>query len=372
MKVTISDLAAELGVAPSTISRALRRESGVSADLAAKVATLATKRGYVLPKRLRQAFKTKQEKVVCIAFAANTLVDSFLSSGDLFYWRIFTELQKAAASQGTHVTFVQIDDNMMANGNLHVIEEGIADAIIAHTNQEDIVLNLANRVPLVLINNEFTERPIDCVVTNFASSISMQLKHLRDLGHKKVTVFRPCCIDDHHKPVRMWADRKFLSWLPTEASRLGIAVSEHSFAQWAFLPSEETSCINSFTDALVRESVRPTAILTYDLYAPHLMDALTRHGLKVPHDISIIGADDDTHGRACPIPLTTVSWNFPALAREAINLMLERIKQPNGERKTIKIAPSLIVRSSTASAKTTQSSSQADRYFSQALETNMP
>lgn len=354
MKVTISDLASELGVVPSTISRALRRETGVSAELAAKISALASERGYTLPNRLKQAFKPKQEKSACIAFAASHKMDSFMSSGDLFYWRIFTELQKAAAAQGAYVTFVSLEDNILANGNLHVIEEGIADAIIVHSNRENLLLKLATHAPLVLINNEITERPVDCVVTNFAHSAALQLKHLRDLGHKKISVCRPCCIDQNSKPLRLWADSKLLSWLPVEASRLGIVLSENSFDNWAFPPSGEASCIASFVDAFARESIRPTAILTYDLYAPLIIDALAVHGLKVPEDVSIVGADDDTHGRACPLPLTTVAWNFTALARESISLLLERIVQPHGERKTIKVAPSLIVRSSTAYANNLQ------------------
>lgn len=360
MKVTISDLASELGVAPSTISRALRRETGVSAELAAKISALASERGYTLPNRLKQAFKPKQEKSICIAFAASHGMDSFMSSGDLFYWRIFTELQRAAAAQGAYVTFVSLEDNILANGNLHVIEEGIADAIIVHSDRENLVLKLAAHVPLVLLNNEITVRPVDCVATNFAYSAALQLKHLHDLGHKKISVFRPFSIDQNSKPFRLWSDSKFLSWLPVEASRLGIVLSENSFHIWAFPPSGEASCIGSFVDAFARESVRPTAILTYDLYAPQIIAALAARGLKVPEDVSIVGSDDDTHGRTCPVPLTTVAWNFPALARESISLLLERIGNPDGERKTIKIAPSLIVRSSSAFANNSQAAESSE------------
>lgn len=370
MKVSITDLASELGVAPSTISRALRREPGVSAELAAKIASLATKRGYALPQRLKQSFKSKHEKTICIAFAVGRSTEAFLSMGDLFYWRIFTELQKAASMRGAHVTFVQIEDNILANGNLHVVEERIADAVIAHSGQTDLILKLASHAPLVLLNNEITERPIDSVVTNFAASIALQLNHLRGLGHKKIAVFRPYGLDKNLKPVPMWADRKFLSWLPVEAPRFGIDISENAFEQWSFPPSGEAACIHSFVEAFIQETVRPTAILTYDLYAPPLIEALARHGLSVPEDVSILGADDDTHGRPCTLPLTSVPWNFSALAHEAIHLLLERIEHPMGERKTIKIAPTLVVRSSTAPAKTSQASPEAFQTFSQPLSSN--
>jgi hypothetical protein len=61
-----------------------------------------------------------------------------------------------------------------------------------------------------------------------------------------------------------------------------------------------------------------------------------------------MGFDDDTHGRACPLPLTTYRQNFETMAVEAVRLLRDRIRNPDGSSLTIRVGGEIIERQSAA------------------------
>jgi hypothetical protein len=94
------------------------------------------------------------------------------------------------------------------------------------------------------------------------------------------------------------------------------------------------------------QSDRATAILTYDTYAGELIRQLANRGLSVPRDISIMGFDDDIHGWFCPMTLATYRQDIDAMATEAVNLVRERIKNPDRAPRMVKVEGKVIVRDS--------------------------
>jgi LacI family transcriptional regulator len=77
------------------------------------------------------------------------------------------------------------------------------------------------------------------------------------------------------------------------------------------------------------------------------MKAIWAAGLRVPHDIAIVGAGDVAHGDLLRVPLTTVAWSKEELGRRAAELLLEQIGPlPRGPFRRVVIPPSLVVRES--------------------------
>lgn len=59
----------------------------------------------------------------------------------------------------------------------------------------------------------------------------------------------------------------------------------------------------------------PEAVFAYnDTYAIAVMSALQHRGVRVPHDLAVVGADDEPAGRAVTPALTTVAGDFRAFA----------------------------------------------------------
>ncbi|MEV6109866.1 LacI family DNA-binding transcriptional regulator [Streptomyces sp. NPDC051940] len=93
---------------------------------------------------------------------------------------------------------------------------------------------------------------------------------------------------------------------------------------------------------------RPTAIFAgSDLQALGVLEAARVLGLRVPHDLSVVGYDDVQLARWSSPALTTVHQPLRQMAEEAVQLLLRlRAGRPSATR--LELATSLVVRNSTA------------------------
>jgi DNA-binding LacI/PurR family transcriptional regulator len=102
--------------------------------------------------------------------------------------------------------------------------------------------------------------------------------------------------------------------------------------------------------ALVRSATMPTALFAAnDFSAAGALDGLGAAGLRVPEDVSVVGYDNTGLSAMHHIGLTTIDQPRSTMGREAFQALLERIR---GSRSTVRdqfVAPTLVVRRTTAS-----------------------
>jgi DNA-binding LacI/PurR family transcriptional regulator len=85
-----------------------------------------------------------------------------------------------------------------------------------------------------------------------------------------------------------------------------------------------------------------------DTMALGVMRALAERGLRVPHDVSIVGFDDVPDAGFYTPPLTTVRQDFGEVGRQALNTLIERMSGAIEPGLRVRIAPELIIRTSAA------------------------
>ena len=99
-------------------------------------------------------------------------------------------------------------------------------------------------------------------------------------------------------------------------------------------------------DELLARPNRPTAIFCEsDEMAIGAMQAVRRHGLKVPDDMSIIGFDG--HEMAEFSDLTTIEQPVQLMGELAASAIMEKLRRPSAELPSITLPTTLIVRNST-------------------------
>ncbi|MFE3123533.1 LacI family DNA-binding transcriptional regulator, partial [Streptomyces hydrogenans] len=101
--------------------------------------------------------------------------------------------------------------------------------------------------------------------------------------------------------------------------------------------------------ALLDRGIVPDAVFAYnDLIALGALRTLTERGLRVPEDIAVVGFDDIEESRYGAITLTTVAPDKPAIARQAVDRLVERLAGgPVSEPRRIRPGYRLVVREST-------------------------
>jgi LacI family transcriptional regulator len=94
---------------------------------------------------------------------------------------------------------------------------------------------------------------------------------------------------------------------------------------------------------------RPTAVFcTNDLIALGVLQEMTRHRIRVPEDISIVGYDDIDFAAAAAVPLTSVRQPRQQLGRTAARMLLEEAAAGDShQHQQVIFEPELIVRQST-------------------------
>lgn len=94
---------------------------------------------------------------------------------------------------------------------------------------------------------------------------------------------------------------------------------------------------------------RPTAVVSVnDAMAVGTVWAARALGLRVPEDLSVVGFNDDPGAATCDPPLTTVANPRRALARRAVELLLEVAARPSPAFRTEVLECHLVVRGSAA------------------------
>ena len=88
-------------------------------------------------------------------------------------------------------------------------------------------------------------------------------------------------------------------------------------------------------------------ICANDFVATDLMQALAAAGKRVPEDVRICGFDDSAESRLSKPPLTTVHIHTQIIAYSAVHLLISRIKAPSLDYRTIHTETDLIYREST-------------------------
>ncbi|WP_405594868.1 LacI family DNA-binding transcriptional regulator [Streptomyces sp. NBC_01092] len=95
----------------------------------------------------------------------------------------------------------------------------------------------------------------------------------------------------------------------------------------------------------------PTAVLAgNDRCAMGLLMTLTRAGVEVPRDLSVVGYDDSHLSHLMPIGLTTVRQDAVLMAEHAVRFAVERLEDPELQPREAVLDPKLVVRGTSGPA----------------------
>ena len=218
---------------------------------------------------------------------------------------------------------------------------GIQGVILApnpvRTSPETYDRLVQRKIPVVLLDTLLPDREEDFVSVDNRRGTSLAVKHLVDLGHRRIA----------------YLGHRDSADLPSRPERLG---GFRDACKQYDLTVPDAWCVETPYDnagsricAVLKPRNRPTAFVTYsDHWAVTLIKAARALGLKVPDDLSVVGFDKSWFARNYDVPLTTVDPQPEEIARAAVDLLLDKIKSPQPRAKyTLLIAPRLVIRNST-------------------------
>ena len=203
-------------------------------------------------------------------------------------------------------------------------------------------------VPTAIISCELKTDAISSVIVDNEIGAHLALEHLYSLGHRKIAFIRgPKALADsapRWKGIRNFAKESGLAI----DSRLVVDLPESSD------PLSSFEAGFKLTEDLLKQKCPFTAILAFDdLTAFGTIRALTKAGIRVPEQCSVVGFDDVATCAIYTPPLTTVRQPMESMGATAVSIVVDGINAGLEKRETSathrKVAPELVVRESTRS-----------------------
>jgi len=216
--------------------------------------------------------------------------------------------------------------------------EGVA--MLTFGEEEPVLDKLAHHdVPIVLAEFRLDDPKASTILLDYTTGIHAAVNHLLDLGHRNIAFLAgPHTL--HSAITRENDFRSSMQEAGLAIQKRFVVECDHTlkggvagFAQLWSLPT------------------RPTAVLcSNDMTAIGVLRAAYHEGLRVPHDLSVIGLDDIDFAEFTLPPLTTIRLSRTDLARAAFEALRQQAEEPASPKlqREFLVSTNLVVRGSTA------------------------
>lgn len=307
---TLKDIAREIGVHPSTVSRALdpSLKATLTADVIERVRSAADRLGY-RPNRLAASLRTSRSMTVGVMIPdiTNTIFPPILRG-----------VESVLEPEG-YVALVVSTDNL-AEREMRLVEvlreRGVDGIVHAAALRDDpsILRAVEEGTPVVTVNRRIEGGTIPAVVNDEAGGIRALVAHLHSLGHRRIaSIAGPMALSTGHAR---------LTALQAALAELGLPPAPTSEAI-RFHESEGRRC----AEALLRSGEVFTALMcSNDRLALGAIEALGAAGLRCPQDMSVTGFNDMPFLDRISPALTTVRIQPFATGQAAARQLLAMMR----------------------------------------------
>jgi LacI family transcriptional regulator len=182
-------------------------------------------------------------------------------------------------------------------------------------------------IPTVLVDRLSVSKDMDQVGPENVQSTSQLARHLAELGHRRIGMVTGqiglATTDERVLGYRLGLGRAGLAW------------------------DEELVSADGKLGPLLDLSSPPTAVVAGDhMVLTNVLHEVRARGLRIGRDLAIVSYDEVEWSELVDPPLTTMAQPIEEIGRTAVRLLLSRITDPERAPETIRLAPTLMHRSS--------------------------
>ncbi len=310
-QVTIKDIARELGISPSTVSRALKNHPDISNATKNAVNDLARKLNY---KPNEIALSLKHSKSNIIGVIVPEVVHYFFSS-------VISGIDDLAYANDYNVMVAQTTENYeremhSVQGMLSSRVAGLLVSVSKSTKSYEHFRTLEqNGIPIVFFDRVCAEIDTDKVVVDDFDGAYRAVDYLIKTGCKRIVHFAAA----QHLLIGKNRQNGYLHAL----YKNGIPVDDN-----LIFKCDNYNEAAHLTEKLIRSGNTPDAIFAVnDMTALGALSTIKSIGLRVPDDISIIGFTNGLISTMSDPPLSTIEQHGYEMGQIAVRLLLNRLSK---------------------------------------------
>ena len=331
--ITIKDIARELGISPSTVSRALKDHPDISPQTKIQVRGMVEKMKY---KPNAVALSLRSRKTNIIGVIVPEMVHHFFSS-------VISGIEEESISAGYNVMMFQSNESYDREVlNVQALLASRVDGVLASLSKTTKTFShyrelMDNEIPLVLFDRVTDDLETDKVVVDDFAGAFEATEYLIKTGCRRIAHFAA----PQHLKIGYLRQRGYISAL----EKNGITVDDD-----LIIKCDTHNEALDITYKIMALKNPPDAIFAVnDLTATGVLKVLKRLQLRVPEDISVVGFTDGLVSTVTDPPMTTVSQHGFEMGQIAARILLQRIENgmENFKPQTEVLKTELVIREST-------------------------
>lgn len=337
---TIKDIAQACKVSKTTVSRYINNSGYVSAEVAELIAAKIKELNYV-PSATARNLSTKKSNVIGVVIP---------EVNNPFFAEIFKGISQVADKYDLSIFYCDTDNDakkelkalaMLRSYDVQgIILTPATGGLKDHGYSEEFIESVSIlNVPVVLLDRDVPYAKWDGVfIDNFKGAYEAT-KCLIEAGHKQIATIT----GDMDLILGQERNRGFKEAIEDS----GMEVNNHHIFDGDFTTDTAYNQMNK----ILLEAPSVTGVFSpNNLTTLGILKAIFEKGLKIPEDIAFVGFDDIKLLKILNINLTVVNRDTNEMGKQAMNLLVSRIKEGKYVKssipKQIVLEPNIIMRGS--------------------------
>ncbi len=335
-KITIKIIAKELGVATSTVSKALRDSHEISQETKDRIKAYADHYNY-RPNNLALQLRNQKTKVIGIVLPQ--IVHHFFST-------VIKGIEHEASQRGYSIMVCFSNDIAQKESEtIDVLTNGSVDGLLVSLAKETLEKGsfkhfnrlIDNQVPLVLFDRTHNSLSCDKVIVDDVGAGYKATKYLLDTGCKRIGMLTT---PEH---VIVGLERRMGYEKALKERQIGVDED-------IVVKIDEEGDIKKQIETLFDKGI-DAVFAVNEIYAALAIRVAKERGLRIPEDVSIIGFTDGLISEYASPSITTVVQHGFTMGKQAAEMLIDRIENQteNKAPQTKVISSNLKIRESSKS-----------------------
>ena len=336
-KITLKQIAKELDVSISTVSKSLRNSPEIGEETRLKVQAFAKFYNYK-PNNIALSLKNRKTKTIGIIIPE--IVHHFFST-------VINGIEQVANENGYSVLICLSDDSFDKEVlNMEMLANGSIDGFIMSLSKETqfkgdfhhITEVINQGMPVVMFDRVTNDILCDKVIIDDQSAAYEAVQSLIDKGRKKIALVTT-------------VDYVSVGKLRTDGYIKALLDNDIPFNENLIIKIEDVDTCEITIGKLLEDKAIDAVFAVNELFAVTIIKTANKIGLNVPTDLAVIAFTDGIISKYSTPTITTVSQNGIKMGNKAAKMLIERLESEEDEEdenyKTEVIETHLIEREST-------------------------
>ena len=311
-KVTLKQIAKELDVSISTVSKALRDSAEISEDTRLKVKAFAKLYNYK-PNNIALSLKNRKTKTIGIIIPE--IVHHFFAT-------VISGIEQIANECGYSVVVCLSNESFDKEViNMEMLANGSIDGFIMSLSKETqykgdfhhITEVINQGMPVVMFDRVTNDILCDKVIIDDKMAAYEAVQTLINMGKKKIALVTT-------------VDYVSVGKLRTDGYAKALLDNDISLNDNLIIKIEDIENCEIKIGKLIEDKAIDAVLAVNELFAVTIIKMASKLGLRVPEDLSVIAFTDGIISQYSTPTITTVSQNGIKMGQKAARMLIDRLE----------------------------------------------